>query len=221
MFLSFVLVESALEVVPEQVRGHPSVRNDARRRGVDASRILLDRSLHHSAMLRIKDPEKRGRPDLVHTTILSVTGTPLYLDGRVRLFVHTYPDIVLEIAERTRIPKSYFRFQSLVEGLLSGEKDQGLVRAKPSGMKELIRKTIRPDVAIGLSVQGKPVELSDLGKRLASHKTPCVIIGGFPHGHFSPDVLGVLDDLVRVNPAPLEAHVVAARVIYEVERALN
>jgi len=217
--LNFVLAESALELVPKEIMRKPAVASDSRRRGVDASRILLDRSLHHSAMARLGDSEKRGRPDLVHAALLSVTGTPLYLDGSVRVFVHTSQDVVLELAERTRIPKSYFRFRGLVEKLLSERSDEGLVKAYGAGIRDLLRKAISPDRVFGLSVQGRQTGPEELAKAIVAAKNPCVVVGGFPHGHFSQGTLALLDELVRVHERPLEAHVIASRVIYEVEKA--
>ena len=219
MKLNFVLAESALELVPKEIMRKPAVASDSRRRGVDASRILLDRSLHHSAMARLGDSEKRGRPDLVHAALLSVTGTPLYLDGSVRVFVHTSQDVVLELAERTRIPKSYFRFRGLVEKLLSERSDEGLVKAYGAGIRDLLRKAISPDRVFGLSVQGRQTGPEELAKAIVAAKNPCVVVGGFPHGHFSQGTLALLDELVRVHERPLEAHVIASRVIYEVEKA--
>ncbi len=219
MKLNFVLAESALELVPKEIVRKPAVASDSRRRGVDASRILLDRSLHHSAMARLGDSEKRGRPDLVHAALLSVTGTPLYLDGSVRVFVHTSQDVVLELAERTRIPKSYFRFRGLVEKLLSERSDEGLVKAYGAGIRDLLRKAISPDRVFGLSVQGRQTGPEELAKAIVAAKNPCVVVGGFPHGHFSQETLALLDELVRVHERPLEAHVIASRVIYEVEKA--
>ena len=217
--LNLVLAESALELVPPEIRRHPAVTNDAKRRQKDASEILLDRSFHHSAMARLKGSEKRGRPDLVHVTLLSVTGTPLYLDGVVKVFVHTYDDNVLEIAERTRIPKNYLRFRGLMESALVRRPTQGLVKAHAMGVKGLINK-ISPNAVIGLSVQGKTAPLEGLAKTLAVTNNPCIVVGGFPHGHFSPATLSVVDQLVRIDAKPLEAHVVASRVIYEVEKAV-
>jgi len=216
--LNFVLAESALELVPMGIRRQPAVVSDAKRRGKDASEILLDRSFHHSAMARLEDSEKRGRPDLVHVSLLSVTGTPLYLDGMVRVFVHTYGDTVLEIAERTRIPKNYLRFRGLMEAVLLERPEQGLVRVRRMGVKELVRK-ISPDEVLGLSVQGKMVSLEGLSKMITAARSPCVLVGGFPRGHFSAATLSVIDQLVRIHARPLEAHVVASRVIYEVEKA--
>ena len=220
MKLSFVLAESALELIPKEISRSPAVVSDSRRRGVEPSRILLDRSFHHSAMARLKDSEKRGRPDLVHEALLSVTGAPFYLDGSVKVFVHTNQDVVIELAERTRIPKSYFRFRGLVEKLLTEMTDEGLVKAYGAGIRELLRKTISPDKVFGLSVQGRQARLEELAELVVEAKKPCVIVGGFPHGHFAPETLRLVDELARIHERPLEAHVVAARVVYEVEKAV-
>lgn len=216
--LNFILAESALELVPKEIWRHPAVASDARRREAEPGAILLDRSFHHSAMTRLKDTEKRGRPDLVHVALLSVTGTPLYLDGKVRVTVHLSTGSVVEIAEKTRIPKSYLRFRGLMEKCLVERPESGLLAVKERSFKELIREA-RPGRTIGLSVRGKQVGLGRLGSEAASLKDPCVVIGGFPHGHFAPEVEERLDELVRIDPRPLEAHVVAARVIYEIEKA--
>lgn len=216
--LYFVLAESALELVPKEIRKQPAVVSDARRREKEASEMLLDRSFHHSAMTKLIDSEKRGRPDLVHVTLLNVTGTPLYLDGLVRVFVHTYDDMVLEIAEKTRIPKNYLRFRGLMEEALTERPKRGLIRTHSMGIKELERM-VSSDEVFGLSVQGRMVSLEELAKKITTANNPSVIVGGFPHGHFSPDALSVMGQLVRISTKPLEAHVVASRVIYEVEKA--
>lgn len=217
--LNFVLAEAALELVPRELLHTSAVSSDAKRRGVDASGILLDRSLHHSAMSRLRESEKRGRPDLVHEALLSVTGTPLYLDGSVKIFVHTCQDIVLELAERTRIPKNYFRFRGLVEKLLAGGSGEELVDVYSSRVKNLIQRTIAGDKVFGLSVQGGPIKLEELAMEVVTERNPCIVVGGFPHGHFTHETLKVMDELVRINDRPMEAHVVAARVVYEVEKA--
>ena len=217
--LNFILAESALELVPKEIRRLPAVTSDSKRREKQPSEILLDRSFHHSAMERLKDSEKRGRPDLVHGTLLSVTGTPLYLDGGVKVFVHTFANLVVEIAPKTRIPKSYLRFRGLMEKALSGE-DEALVKVRPSSLHDLVRKSIAPDIVFGLSVQGRRMELEELAGKLMSADNPSVLVGGFPHGHFSPETLSVVDELVRIHEMPLEAHVVTSRLLYEVEKVV-
>lgn len=220
MQLNVLVAESALELVPKEILKAPAVRNDAGRRGVDPARMLLDRSLHHAAMSKLKDGYKRGRPDLVHAALLSLTGSPLYLDGLAKIYVHTRDDMVLEIREGTRLPKSYARFRGLMEQALSGGKAGDLIRVRRASLRELVR-IVKPDWVCGLSTEGRMEQLTDLASALVSRNNPCVIIGGFPHGHFSPGTLKLVDDLVRIHRTPLETHVVAARLLYEVELRLE
>ncbi len=64
----------------------------------------------------------------------------------------------------------------------------------------------------------KPEELAGA---LVQRENPAVVVGGFPRGHFFPRDIKAFDSLVRVHERPLDAHVVAARVTYEVERRLE
>jgi rRNA small subunit pseudouridine methyltransferase Nep1 len=219
LLLNFVLAESALELVPEGMRRSPAVVADAKRRGKEPSMILLDRSFHHSAMERLEEGEKRGRPDLVHQALLSVTCTPLYLDGKVRVFVQTCAGLTLELEKRTRIPKNYIRFRGLMEKVLMERPGGGLVKVFSASMKELVRRTVSPDEVFGLSVRGERMKPEALASAVVAARNPCVLVGGFPHGHFSKETSATIDRLIRIEERPLEAHVVAARVVYEVEKA--
>ncbi|MDA4132822.1 MAG: ribosome biogenesis protein [Thaumarchaeota archaeon] len=219
MKLHFVIAESALELIPKPLWTDPSVRADSKRRGAEPGDILLDKSIHQSAMLKLKDGHRRGRPDLVHLTLLSVTSTPLHQDGKVQVYIHTVDDKVLEFAEGARPPKSYARFRNLMEKLLVERPDDGLVRVGDATLPQLL-KTIGVDYSVGLSVQGIPTKLEDLADDLASKENPAVMVGGFPRDHFLPRDIKVFDSMVRIDDRSLDAHVVAARVTYEVERLL-
>lgn len=207
-----------MELIPKEIRSRPAVVSDSKRRGRHAGEILLDRSFHHSAMLSLRDSEKRGRPDLVHVAVLAVTGTPLYLEGNVKLFIHTYPDVVLEIPEKTRLPKNFIRFRGLMEEALGGDSHGGLIQVRNMGIKELIRD-IGAKRVVALSVQGKASSAEQLARQIIGERDPCVIVGGFPRGHFTKDTLAQAEEVVRIDSRPLEAHVVASRVVYEVEKA--
>jgi rRNA small subunit pseudouridine methyltransferase Nep1 len=216
--LNVVIAESALELVPKQIRKHPAVSNDGKRRGIHTDRILLDRSIHHAAMQRLENEFKRGRPDLLYLTLLSVTGAPMYQDGLIKIFVHTLNDVVLEFEERTRPPRSYLRFRNLFESALYEKPEAGLIRVYNSTVQSLVKERIRADMAIGFSVLGKRCTLENLAIEVLGKKNPAVVIGGFPKGHFSPQTLGAFDEFVRIDDRPLDAHVVASRLVYEVEK---
>jgi rRNA small subunit pseudouridine methyltransferase Nep1 len=216
--LNLIIAEAALELVPPEISHHASVRNDARRNATEPSRILLDRSTHHHAMLKLDEVEKRGRPDLVHLTLLSITSSPLYRAGKLRVYIHTRADVVLELSPQTRPPKSYARFRDLMQQLLEEEPDTGLITVFRATLPELIRKKIGADYAIGLSTQGRSSTLEKVAAELAGKHNPAVLIGGFPKGHFAPETIAALDETDRVHTDSLDAHVVAARLVYELER---
>jgi len=67
--LHLVLVEAALETVPLGILGHPSVRRNAKRRKKRTVETLLNRSLHHHAMERLKENLRRGRPDIANVCL--------------------------------------------------------------------------------------------------------------------------------------------------------
>jgi rRNA small subunit pseudouridine methyltransferase Nep1 len=217
--LHFIIAEAALELIPESLRGDPSVRSDARGRGVRPESILLDRSIHHNAMLKLKDGYRRGRPDLVHLTLLSVTSTPLHQAGMAKVYIHTFDDVVLEFGEGVRPPKSYARFRNLMEKVLVERPEHGLltVRRGSTSLPQLLRST-GTDHSLGLSVQGAPCRLEELARDMGEKEDPSVIVGGFPRGHFLPTDIGSFDRLARINDRSLDAHVVAARVTYELEK---
>jgi rRNA small subunit pseudouridine methyltransferase Nep1 len=105
-----------------------------------------------------------------------------------------------------------------MEKLLVERPEGGLVRVKDSTLP-LLLKGLGADQIVGLSVQGASVRMEALAEDLVNRKNPAVVVGGFPRGHFLPRDLKAFDELARVDDRALDAHVVAARVIYEVERA--
>jgi rRNA small subunit pseudouridine methyltransferase Nep1 len=213
--LYIVLAESALELVPPQIRNERSILASAKSKGKHPSQILLDRSLHHSAMLKLKDGLRRGRPDLVHQAVLAVTGTPAYIKGEAKLYIHTYVDLVIEVAEKTRLPKTYFRFQGLMEKVLSGQREE-LLKVREMKVDELIDQ-ISAESVIGFSRRGTLMKPEEWVSKYVKDNT-IFVVGGFPRGGFSPDIVKKFNVMVAIHEMPIESQVVLARVIYDYER---
>ena len=93
--LSLIIAEASLELVPSELKHHPSVTAHAKKFGKNHSEILLDNSWHFAAMKGIKNENKRGRPDLVHFSLLEATTIPLYLKNEIMIYVHTIDDKVI------------------------------------------------------------------------------------------------------------------------------
>jgi rRNA small subunit pseudouridine methyltransferase Nep1 len=97
--LTILFVETALELVPGSIVGHPSVVKNARRQGKRPEETLLDRSLHHRAMLRLPMAEKKGRPDIIHFCLLEALGSPLNRKGGLAVWAHTQAGVAIEVAQ--------------------------------------------------------------------------------------------------------------------------
>ncbi|HID08731.1 TPA: 16S rRNA methyltransferase, partial [Candidatus Micrarchaeota archaeon] len=72
-----------MELVPEEIRHHRSVRAWCRRFGRKPDEAVLDVSYMRSAMKGLPDAERRGRPDIVHYFLLSVMEGPAGQEGLV------------------------------------------------------------------------------------------------------------------------------------------
>jgi len=219
--LSLILVESALELVPKELQNHNSVIAHSKRVNKKPSEVILDVSWHFAAMKGIKNEIKRGRPDLVHFCLLEACSIPLYFENKLRIYVHTIDDKVIFLGENVRLPKSYHRFVGLIEKLYSTgiieESGKKLLEIKKMDFSKLIDK-IAPKEIIGLSEKGASSSYEKLAKTIT--KDSCIVIGGFPKGHFSDQIVKKINNLVSVDKNPLEAHVIISRVLYEYEKEL-
>jgi rRNA small subunit pseudouridine methyltransferase Nep1 len=225
MGIILIIVESALELVPESISRHNAVLRHARSRGKEPTSMILDRSYHHVAMLKLKDAYKRGRPDILHFTLLEATTIPLYFKSMLDVYVHTIDDKVIEVGKNVRLPKNYNRFVGLMEDLYSKKvitNRQGypLLVLKESTIDSLIDR-VNPSIMIGLSRYGVPKGAEYVACSTAGSSDACIVIGGFPRGTFRESTTKLFTEMVSISDYSLEAHVVAARVLYEVEKAMG
>ena len=219
--INLVLAESGLELVPSNLQNHPSVISHAKKLRKNPSQILLDNSWHYAAMKGIDDELKRGRPDLVHFCMLEATTIPLYLKNKIRIFVHTINDKVIYLGENVSIPKSYHRFEGLIEKLFSEKsikyKDKLLLEVKDKSFSDLINE-INPSKVIGFSTRGHKKSLEKVVLQLPDNC--CIVIGAFQKDHFADKIQKKFDEVIAIGESSLEAHVVIARVLYEYEKTI-
>jgi rRNA small subunit pseudouridine methyltransferase Nep1 len=219
--LTLILAESSLEIVPKELQNHASVTSYCKKNGKSTSDVLLDNSWHFAAMKGIKNEIKRGRPDIVHLTLLSVCNTPLYNAKKLKVYVHTINDKIISISDKIRLPKSYHRFQGLIEKLFKNYKikvdDTTLLELHDMTFEELLTK-IQPSKILGLSTKGDQSTFQDTAKTIT--EDTCLVLGGFQKGHFNEEISQTFDNLKSIHVDSLEAHVVASRILYEYEKTI-
>ena len=219
--ISLIISESALELVPFELEDHPSVVSHARKLGKYPSDILLDNSWHFAAMKGIKNEIKRGRPDLVHFSILEATTIPLYLQNKLNLFVHTVDDNVIHFGKNVDLPKSYHRFEGVIEKLYQEKKimakNELLLKIEEQTFSELIDE-INPSKIFGFSTEGQLSSYEKIAAQISDNS--CIVIGGFQKGHFSDSVQNTITDLFSIGNESFESHVITSRILYEYEKTI-
>ena len=219
--LTLVIAESSLETIPSELQNHPSVVSYCLKNKKIYSEVLLDNSWHFAAMKGIKNEIKSGRPDIIHLILLATCSTPLFQKNKLSIFVHTLNDKVISISDNIRLPKSYHRFQGLVEKLFKEKKIEtdgtALLELSDMTFEELLSK-IQPDQVIGFSTEGKKSNCEDISQIIT--KNSCIVIGGFQKGHFNQKTSKQFSELRSIYPDSLESHVVASRILYEYEKTI-
>lgn len=220
-----ILADAGLELVPRKVWNHPSVRSSASRRGKRPGEILLDVSLHYSAMKMLEDREKRGRPDIVHTCLLMALSSLLNKRGLLQIYVHTYEGKVIWVNPLVRLPRNYLRFVGLMEQLLVESRvppasDNPLLEVIDADLEGLV-SSIEPSVVVLLNEEGEALDPLRLGTELASSDLPAVIVGAFQRGDFSDGVKSIASRRVSIAPIRMDSWAVVARVLCSVEDALG
>ena len=219
--LTIILAESSLELIPNQMHNHPSVTSYSKKFKKDPSKTLLDNSWHFGAMKGLENEIKRGRPDILHLTLLSLCTTPAFYENKILVFVHTINDEIISINNNTRLPKSYHRFQGLMEKLFLTKKieseDEILMKIEKSSLSQLISK-IKPTKTIGFTTNGQKTTLCKLVEQIQENS--CILIGGFQKGHFNKETEKIIEQSFSVHDSSLEAHLVASRLVYEYEKTI-
>jgi rRNA small subunit pseudouridine methyltransferase Nep1 len=223
--LHLLFAESALERVPKPLLHHPSVVKRAKALHKEPEEMLLDRTYHHQAMVTrarvLENMEKRGRPDIIHFSLLEALGAPLNREGLLKVHVHTIDDYLISVNSEVRLPRNYDRFIGLVEQLYREGRvpvdDRPLLELRRGNIRNVISE-IEPSYVIAFTRRGEPKTVESAIRTLSKQKNPVAIVGGFPCGHFSEETMKLADIAFSLDPEMLEAWTVTSRVIYEFER---
>ncbi|BCU69252.1 16S rRNA methyltransferase [Stygiolobus caldivivus] len=206
--INLILLDSSLELVPKELLSHPSVISNAKKKGKDPKFVLLDKSLHYKAMSRLKDKEKRGRPDIVHLAMLNF----LFLEDEIKgdFFLHTIDGKIIRVSNKTRIPKNYNRFTSLMEQLLRYKRVPVNSNEPLMEITDLTLKSLKKKYKLAvLSEGGEKVPIRDICELGDSW---LIGVGAFPHGDFSDEVKANADRFLSIGDNVLETYQVICRL---------
>jgi rRNA small subunit pseudouridine methyltransferase Nep1 len=219
MPLILILVDCGIELIPSEIKNHSSVQRNLKRDNYAAK--LLDNALHHSAMLKLKDSEKRGRPDITHNCLLNALGSSLNKEGQMMIFLHTFQNEIYQFNPEIKLPRNYNRFKGLMSKLLSHQKitfdNLTLISRIEGNLNSLIKRIKNKEIII-FSSKGELIErhLDIFDKN--PKKNYIAIVGGFQKGGFSNNVLALSNKILSISNYSLDAWVVVNKIIsfYEI-----
>lgn len=218
---SIILEEASLELVPSKYKSHSSCRLVENRFGIPPAMQILDDNYHHQLMVKLSNREKRGRPDIVHFALLDITSTPAFMEGLVKVYLHTINNTTIKFLSGVRLPRTFERFCGVMAKLLSGkmeEKEKRLFEVRNEEATDQLVSSIDSERVVCLSTEGLPKDLLSFVRDFHSRDESATwIVGGFPHGHFGDEVKSLATDIISISKYSLAAHVVTGRLCFAIE----
>jgi rRNA small subunit pseudouridine methyltransferase Nep1 len=224
LLFSIILVESALERI-DFIANRRVLRKIHPDRSKALEKTILDVSIHNHLMQKLSEKNKRGRPDIIQTALLLTLGSRLNKEGHLRMYVHTRNNEIISLDPQVRIPRNYNRFIGLMEQLfeiktITSESQQILLSIKSQTLKEFIQ-SIAPTLTILFSESGSLWKRAELQQTFSDQSHIAILVGGFPHGDFSPETLALADKKISIYPQVLDTLVVLSYVVSTAEQSLG
>lgn len=218
--LYVVLAGAEAELAPEAIAGHPAIRATAKQLERRGSEVLLDQNVHAPAIRQLPEGERRGRPDILHYTLMVLLESPLNKLGGLRVLVHTRHGELVHIRPDTRLPRGEARFQGLLSKVLrdgaSQDKEPLLWSDGVVSPAEVLAQCKGP--VVRLDEGGVAVAPLDLARR-AQDGDLTVVLGAFPSGDFATGWKAAAPEAVSIFPQALNAWAVAGEVVAAVRAA--
>lgn len=223
--LTLILVDSALEPIPPELRSNPRIIRLARRLGRDPNYMPLDKALHYRLMRGLRDFERRGRPDIVHKFLLDSLNSVLALKGMLKVYIHTIGGLVIDVAEGERPPQNYLNFLGLMEQLFKHGRvppeGRWLMRILNIDLRGLL-KSLNQSPIILLERGGVEVKVKQIAELLVSKGGGVVLIGGVARGLVGGEVRDLLDGVYTLAGGyRLTTSHVTNALIVSIEESLN
>lgn len=223
--ITVILVEAALELLEKIRKGRKRKEIKAKYRSEPLGKGILDRSIHSHLIRNIPDVNKRGRPDIIHNTLLQALDSRLNKGGYLRVYIHTRNDEIIMLEPEVRIPRNYNRFLGIMEQLFETRKipphaDHPLITISNENLEAFIAKLKATSIVL-LSEKGSAMDDLALEELITENEQIVFLIGGFPHEDFSQELLKLTNLIISVYEKPLSTPAVVSIVIHTAERALK
>jgi len=222
--IHIILTEVALELIPNSIAKQPSAIKNIKKFGRAGE--ILDTSLHHSIIHKLKNSQKRGRPDILHHFLLDTLGSPANLKGFLEIYFQCSSGFY-KVNSEMKCPRDYIRFKGLMyqlirEGHIPPNQQPYLVSRMDLDLKNWIKNNFTDKSTFIFSVNGKEAPLESITSEFFNESNECaVLIGGFQKSHFSDDILKIPSQIFALSDRGYDSWIVTNRVLAKFEQDLN
>ena len=188
--LRLIIADAELQTVPENMARDRAIRNIAEKNHKKPTEMLLDSNYMHTTIDKYFPGEsnRRGRPDIIYIFLEVAMESILNKNKMLDVYVHTRENYIIHINSETKLPRSYNRFQGLMEDLFKK-------RSINYNGNELLSMREGAIIPFLKNLDGKTVALSPEGtssslSAIINQDNLNVIIGGFSQGDYISDIYG-------------------------------
>jgi rRNA small subunit pseudouridine methyltransferase Nep1 len=172
--IKIILMNSSLELLPKEWENKKELKRIKKFFKYD----ILDSNYHYKLMKnwQIDEKEKRGRPDIVHFSLLTLLDSLLNHEKKLEIYLHTIDNLMFKVNPEVRLPRNYNRFLGIMEQLLKGNNNPFFEKLNISVEEFLLKNSKK--IAL-LTKNGRLIRKNEREK-LKEFDT--FLIGAFPKG---------------------------------------
>ncbi|CAN8072295.1 unnamed protein product [Agarophyton chilense] len=109
--------------------------------------VLLNCDDHRHLLQKTGRNANDARPDITHQCLLTLLDSPLNKEGRLKVYIRTAKNVLIDVHPETRIPRTMKRFSGLMAELLEKLKVRGTSGSTP--LLKVIRNPIASHLPVG------------------------------------------------------------------------
>lgn len=217
-----------------------TVKHDSRKGGV----VLLNCDDHAHLLKKSGREANDARPDITHQCLLTLLDSPLNKAGRLKVYIRTKNNVLIDVHPQTRIPRTIKRFSGLMAELLEKFKVRGTTGSTP--LLKVIRNPITSHLPVGARKvvctynSENLIDIREHAHEIAKHALPetsksepptdddiidrgqdvhiVYVVGAMAHGKVTEEWA---DDYICISEYPLSGATVCSRITYAYESLLG
>lgn len=123
---------------------------------------LLNCDDHISLIRKFHKDPSEYRPDIIHQELMTVLDSPLNKANKCKILVHTEKNVLFEVSNKTRIPRTFKRFSGLMVQLLHR------LKIRSADGRDMLMKVVKNPISKHIPAGSRIIGFSDQG----SFQTP-------------------------------------------------